>query len=363
MVSLAWILSSASSLVVAVVVLLLTAANVVISDDIHRCYLSRVQPFEFVSMLHDTCRTQSFLGMDIGNNLYPNVEIPLQKEDLECMTSYDEYRSCASCFLCHYHMHHSNDLFAYQYALQSLEASPKSAPALSCLASIYLKKQAYVRAAFYATASHQADPSLQIHYTFLKGSGYTSVYHYLMATHRHILQPHYNHILAALLLFSGEEERLVLDVSAGFMLTDILDELDGSTTLYMAYQQHLHLLPKRMVGPGILAFEEFLNLLENILGLHAAQVSKLPAAAAVAAQMTSAERLQDYVTKEGVSFGSAFFAHHVLKEVSAPLMCSWPQDKTVNLLVQPHHASTTAIFSENIRGMADTLTRLGVPFR
>ena len=86
------------------------------------------QSVDLFMMSYDNCMLR-YDAYGVKVNKYPGVAVPLSVEDLQCLIGYDAFRSCALCHLCHYYLYHQQDIFAYKYALRSLEASPRSSPA------------------------------------------------------------------------------------------------------------------------------------------------------------------------------------------------------------------------------------------
>ena len=291
-------------------------------------------------MSHDNCLRYDDFDIELSG--YPGVDFPLSVEDLECLIGYEDFLSCASCYLCHYFLHHGQDIFAYKYALRSLEVSPQSSPALSCLAALYLKQGSHVRAAFYSSLSVQYNRTLHIHYNFL--GEHEKVYDHIQNNHGAILHPDYSDLLAFLSYSDGEDADVIESHS---IFAGLLSELVGSETLYGAYSRHLSPLPTSMVGPSILAYEEFLSHFESLLLWYSDVFLR-----------HTGEPLS---TAVGV-VGSAVADMDVMQNDVVPEL-QWPQDKTIVILVQPKFGGHTMTFDENAHGMCDTLARLGVPFR
>lgn len=287
--------------------------------------------------------TYSYTYDEMGaSSMYPGMEVPLSVEDLECLNGYNEFRSCASCYLCHYYLHYGQDVDAYKYALRSLELSPASAPALDCLASVYWKQGSLVRTAFYTSLSNHHNNSLRIHHDFF-GNNDTVFQH--MKTHHHdILFPDYSGVLAFL---SRVDKNDMAIIDTYEMLFGILLELNGSVSIYHAYIAHVDDLPRRMIGPSVFAYEEFLSHFENLLRWYADEYLRF-----------TGEVLGDTII--GVASGGTSEFDLLVEDV--PLI-QWPQDKTVVMLVQPKFVGHTMTFDDNIHGMSDALVRLGVPFR
>lgn len=288
---------------------------------------------------------------DIEAERYPGVDFSMTVDLLECLLGHDAFRSCASCYLCHYFLHHDQDMFAYKYALRSLEVSPHSAPALSCLAALYLKQGSLVRAAFYSTLAAHYNSTLKIPYKFLDKES-ISIYDYMKRNHRAVVHPDYSNLIA-FLSYVEEKDAAILQLQDIFL--NLLRVLNGSerVTLHSAYAAPLSPpLPRRMLGPSILAYEEFLSHFERLLLWYSDVFFRftgeiLPGGAGVADWERERESRSELGEEQ--------------EEVMPALQ--WPQDKTLVLLVQPFFGGHTMTFDENVHGMCDALVRLGVPFR
>ena len=274
------------------------------------------------------------------------------EQELLCLSSQQESSSCASSHLCYHHLNQENYPLAYRYALLSLEACPSSSFALTCLSLIYYHNNDLVRSSFYSTRAYQLNSSFTISLKkFIKQEveEYTNMFDYFYDHHRHILLPSYSHIIDFFILFN--ESRINEETRS--ILSQIFNDLQGDSTLYSSYKKHLNLLPKLIIGPDVIAYEEFLNLVESVLVKYSQDLSYLQEVDEV-----------KVVEEMGISFGMSLLIDNVLQEdVSCFLGHRWPQDKTINIHIQPDFETTTAIFAENVKGMSDVLARLGVPFR
>lgn len=303
---------------------------------IPRCLQER--SVNLYAMSYDNC--VHYDSYDIEASRYPGVDIPLTAEDLICMNTYDELRSCASCYLCHHYLHHGQDIAAYNFALRSLQVSPASTPALDCLSAIYLKQGALVRASFYSSLAVQFNDSITIQHNFLEDD--ETIHRHLKTKHDNILHPDYTDVLS--FLFNADEKDSHI-IDHYLMFLSILGDLNGSMTLLHSYTRNLHRLPKSMIGPSVVAHEEFLTQFETLLGCHAE-----------ASARDIGQPVMD-MSVAGVAISSLDLVPDLLPAID------WPLDKTVVLLVHPKFRGHTMTFDENVHGMCDALVRLGVPYR
>ena len=304
-----------------------------------RCLQNR--SVNMFAMSYGNC--MEYDGYDIESGVYPGVDFPLSVEELECLSGHDAFRSCASCFLCYYYSFHDHYIFAYKYAIRALEVSPTSSPAFNCLASLYLKQGMYVRAAFYSTLADDYAVSS------VRGKN-SSVYNHMKRNHRDTLFPDYSDLVAFLVYVEGLNSNRLPPHN---YFDPILKELDGSVqeeTLLKAYSRCLHHLPTYMIGPSILAYEEFLAQFETLLLWYVENFRGL-----------IGFKLQRDIGINNTARCRVFYESDTVIEKVPDV--SWPKDKTVVLLVQPVYGAHTLTFDENTQGMCDALALLGVPFR
>lgn len=292
------------------------------------------------AMSFDNCLRYDNYDVEAGK--YPGVDFPISVEVLECLYGHDAFRSCTSCYLCHHYLHHNQDISAYKSVVRSLGVSPRSAPALSCLAALYLKQGSHVRASFYSSLAVHYNHSLHIHYNFLESE---SVYDHMNQNFRAILFPDYSDLIAFLYYVEGKDARILQHHD---IFSELLSALDGTKTLVRVYSDHLHLLPRRMVGPSVLGYEEFLSHIEDLLLWYADIFLRF-----------TGEPLPGGT---GVTEGLGALSELDKVPDVVPVV-QWPHDKTVVILVQPKFGGHTMTFDENVHGMCDALAKLGVPFR
>ena len=289
---------------------------------------SAVQAWEWVSMSRclgkrnvnlfamslDNCAR--FDDYEVHSGHYPGVDISLSAEDLECLSGYDIFQSCASCYLCHYYLDKGDYVLAYKKALRALDAWPYSPPALQCLAALYTKTGRYTRAGFYSVMANTYNSSMRIKFNI--GNERQTVMQYLSHRKSDVLFPN----------FTGVHEQLYRNEPR--FLKSIIHSLDGFKTIHGVYSSHMSDLPLRLRGPSVLSYEMFLTFFEKFV-----QYEKNP---------------RDFADIYQIVYGE-------LPQVF------WPPSKYISILILPEYLLQSMTFNENVEGLCDVLGRLGIPYK
>ena len=298
------------------------------------------RPDLFEAMSNNACMRLGSFAYDARNMKYPGIQVPLRKEDLEYMATQEHYRGCASCFLCYYHLHHSNDVSAYQYSIQSLSFSQLSPQALGCLAALYLRNEAFIRASFFTAAARYISANftgIMYHDREKHGLMYEniSLFEYVDTFHKEHMYPN--------LRGMGLEQDAFRNYPEGTALSEIVKSSDGSQTLFALYLRYNGLFSKPFVWPSVHGLEGFLELFEHIL--------------AKSLNVNHLKSLGLWTKHAYILMGNDFDV--TVDEALFP----WPKDKTVNVHILPSIPSHCETFSDNYLGMGNMLEQLGVPYR
>ena len=272
-------------------------------------------------LLHlDNCRTVHAFLPPFST---PIAELSSYRSALQTMLTSPQHASCASCYLCHLHLqegHLEAHTPAFIYATRALLMFPKLAPALSCIAALYLRQNNILRAIFYAELAYLLHESQYIIYDDIGNSDH----------HLHIhLQTTDDSLNRIQQLLTCREK--IAEIEEYAVLSDILSALGNSTTtLLTAYLDHLHLLPRPLVGPSLAAYEAFLDHLEG------------------AEEMCARARQGDEQTMRAL---------HVFPAYSPDIQ--WPSDKTLIIFSYVQIDNVLNTFGENNMGLSDALEKLG----
>ena len=126
------------------------------------------------------------------------------------------------------------------------------------------------------------------------------------------------------------------------LFADICEQLKGFYSLFTIYSNHLHHLPRWMVGPDIIAYESFLDAFEN-----AVRPYTLPSA-------------------RGSNHEDSSFLTTILEpQLNAAAekvreLVHWPADKYIILHNDNSVESSTYLYGDYIQGLSDSLNRLGL---
>ena len=205
-------------------------------------------------LLNDNCQS--------ANAFYPHSfsssdELFSYHSVLVSALSSPHHTACASCYLCHIHLH-AGDLeahsVAYIYASRALTRYPQLSPALSCISALYIHQGNILRAGFFAELAYRRcnDKSHVVYYDVI--GNHDHLHKHLQREGEAVLR--YRRLSSCVDFVPDDEEHSVV--------REIMSSLqDESTTLLDAYLNHLHLLPRTMVGPSIVAYEAFLDHIEE----------------------------------------------------------------------------------------------------
>lgn len=180
--------------------------------------------------------------------------------------------------------------------------------------------------------SYHYNTSLEIHYSALGGSA-RPVQLQLQDSHRDVLLPDYRAAAAAMKKDHRDSQNPLL---ATFI--EICEKLNGAHTLFAIYSSRLSHLPRNLVGPSVLAHEEFLDEFERSVG--------------------------PYLSAVGGDASGAWWAHapqpRPPSEEALRGLAAWPPEKHL-ILHRQHTASSSAanMFDDHLQGLSNALDRLG----
>ena len=181
--------------------------------------------------------------------------------------------------------------------------------------------------------SHEYNSTLEIRYSRL--SNINHVYDAMAEDQQEYLYPDFAGILKAM-----RNDQKDTDNPNFMAFLNICENLKGFHSLFTVYSNHLHDLPRRMVGPNVIAYETFLDEFEHVVGTYA---------------LSATEQKRDSSFNTTLIDPGYFNAEDRMR-----LDISWPKDKYIILYRSEVQESTTYLYSDYLQGLSDSLNRLGL---
>ncbi len=195
---------------------------------------------------------------------------------------------------------------------------------------------------FVVTVSHEYNSSLQVSYSHVGNDEH--IHEFMKENYRDVFFPDYQSMAPAMRRDRNNKSPYI------FIFADICEQLKGYYSLFTIYSNHLHRLPRWMVGPDIIAYESFLDAFEDVVRPY---ILHSPGGGEDEDRSFATRRLTPHV-------------HFITEKWHE--MVNWPAYKYIILhSVITGHGSTahglTHFHRENIQGLSDALTRLGMRWR
>ena len=275
--------------------------------------------FRDALLLLDNCNTASVFMPSTSSA----DDLTSYQTSLQAMLSSPLHAACASCYLCHLHLHSEAHVPAYIYGTRALQMFPKLSPALNCIAALYYRQGNILRSSFYAELAYLHEPN-RSQYIKFPDLGNTKPLHLFLKSKGGT---------AKKLKTLSSCPSFLHRIDKYSLLGDIFLSLEpDDASLLHAYWKNLQFLPQSLIGPSFYAYEAFLDIVEE----------------AETVCMQNREDNEDDFTE---------YALHVHRDYNPEV--TWPSDKTVIIFNYMQIDNVRRTFGENYMGLSNALDKLG----